>query len=255
MFVTTLFCFVFFSDPWTNIPNPCLNNPSKKIYFPHPSDIKKFIQCDLLSRMYIVQCPTGETYDFTTSSCSNGNSQPPISTTPTPLPTTTQAPNPCTSANIAQGNIYFPFPTDPTKFIQCAPNGLPQLGSCNPGMIWNQQRLACVFNTQPTGSKTTTPKVIIITPPVNPFVKPSTPRVSVSSTTTPSGTTVNICKHKVTNLDELFHPHPDPHKFIQCDLWGEMYVSDCPPNEVWNDFSKTCSSPYMQLTTAAPIFG
>lgn len=205
--------------------------------------------------MYIVQCPTGDIYDYTTSSCSSTNSSTTQSTTPT-VPTSTQAPNPCTNANIASGNIYFPYLPDPNKFIQCGPNGLAQMASCNPGMIWNQLIKACVFNTQTTAAaqQTTSQQPIILTPPPTPFFNVN-PGMGGSTTPAASGTTVNPCKHKVSNLTELFHSHPNPNKYIQCDLWGNMYVSDCPPNEVWNDISKTCSSPYMQMSTATPIFG
>lgn len=43
------------TDAFKNVPNPCTNNPSNQVYFPHPMDNSKFIQCDRYGRMYIIQ--------------------------------------------------------------------------------------------------------------------------------------------------------------------------------------------------------
>ena len=50
------------SDAFKNVPNPCTDNPSQKVYFPHPTDSAKFIQCDRYGRMYIIQCPQSLLY-------------------------------------------------------------------------------------------------------------------------------------------------------------------------------------------------
>ncbi|XP_033745460.1 uncharacterized protein LOC117330973 [Pecten maximus] len=55
-------------NTFQNVPNPCTSN-SNRVYFPHPLDNTKFLQCDRFGRMYIVQCPAGELYNQATTSC------------------------------------------------------------------------------------------------------------------------------------------------------------------------------------------
>ncbi|XP_033745461.1 uncharacterized protein LOC117330975 [Pecten maximus] len=55
-------------NTFQNVPNPCTSN-SNRVYFPHPGDNTKFLQCDRFGRMYIVQCPAGELYNQATTSC------------------------------------------------------------------------------------------------------------------------------------------------------------------------------------------
>ena len=158
--VRVVFIYLIFSDTWSNIPNPCQNNPQKAIYLPHPTDGTKFIQCDLFGRMYIIQCPKGKSYDKSTASCTKRNVQ--IIVTPKPMlvVTTTLKPqvnrlNPCSNANIAQGLIYFAYPMDNTKFIECDLLGKAMVLQCNAGLVWNQQRLSCVYDIVPGGVQTT----------------------------------------------------------------------------------------------------
>ena len=238
---------VCFSDTWSNIPNPCQNNPKKAIYLPHPTDGTKFIQCDLFGRMYIIQCPTGESYDRTTASCTRGTVVPtviqPAVTTPTT--TTTQQSivnplNPCSNANVAMGLIYFAYPNDNTKFIECDLLGKAMVLQCQAGLVWNQQRLSCVYDIVPGGVQTTLPPVTTGT---------------ATGTNTGTVNPATLCKVNANSLDELFHPHPDPHKFYQCDLWGDVFVNNCPTNLTWNDVAKTCSSAYLQIGPNGNVIG
>lgn len=242
---------LFLSDTWSNVPNPCINNPQKKIYHPHPADPIKFIQCDLLGRMYIIQCPKGDIYNVQTGSCTAGKVTtnvpnptvtPPattttmkattVTTTTTRATTTTTAmQNPCSNINLAKGLIYFPHPQDHTKFIQCDLLGTQLIVQCKPGLVWSQGRLACVYAIYPGSFKTTTKTPVT-----------TTHTVRVTTTAIPR----NPCKPNAMTTDQLFYPHPDPHKFYQCDLWGDAFENTCPPNLIWNDFSKTCSSSYLQ---------
>ncbi|VDI12363.1 uncharacterized protein LOC143074406 [Mytilus galloprovincialis] len=226
-------------DTWSNIPNPCLSNPNNTIYFPHPGDIRKFIQCDMLGRMYIIQCPSGEKYDFKASCKAENGARPPIVTrmqaintdaithTTPPTNINTRIQNPCTNANMAKGLMYFPHPEDPHKFIQCEQSGNALVDSCNGSLVWNQQRLACVYNIQPgVGQSTTTTPFTI-------------------GTTSSNSLQTNPCHLNAVTADQLFHPHPNPHKFYQCDVWGDVYESDCPTGLIWNDAVKTCSAPFV----------
>ena len=102
-------------DAFKNVPNPCTNNPDNKVYFPHPTDMTKFIQCDRYGRMYIIQCPDNLEYSKTTSTCRQvavATQAPAVVTVPAGV--VTQAPvvvvdpnNPCTAAELSAGNIYF----------------------------------------------------------------------------------------------------------------------------------------------------
>lgn len=240
---------LFLSDTWSNVPNPCINNPQKKIYHPHPADPIKFIQCDLLGRMYIIQCPKGDIYNVQTGSCTAGKvttnvpnptvtpqatttTMKATTTTTTRATTTTTAmQNPCSNINLAKGLIYFPHPQDHTKFIQCDLLGTQLIVQCKPGLVWSQGRLACVYAIYPGSFKTTTKTPVT-----------TTHTVRVTTTAIPR----NPCKPNAMTTDQLFYPHPDPHKFYQCDLWGDVFENTCPPNLIWNDFSKTCSSSYLQ---------
>lgn len=67
-----------------------------------------------------------------------------------------------------------------------------------------------------------------------------------------SGVTTNPCKNSVvTTGNTQFHSHPDPAKFIQCDIAGNAYVLACPSGLVWNEFSTTCVSPFTQAVGAS----
>merc|ERR1719334_2108510 len=105
-------------DPFKNVANPCLNNPTKQIYFPHPTDSTKFLQCDSFNRMYIIQCPQGEVYVAASTSCR----APQVATTPAPQVVVTAASGAaslCRSSSQAAGQIYFAIPNDPTHYLEC----------------------------------------------------------------------------------------------------------------------------------------
>lgn len=48
--------------------NPCTTGKSQ-VFYPHPNDNTKFIQCNALGEMYIIQCPAGKLYNSATVSC------------------------------------------------------------------------------------------------------------------------------------------------------------------------------------------
>ena len=59
----------FISDNFNNVANPCKSNPTNRVYYPHPRDATKFLQCDLFGRMFVIQCPVTEIYNQATTTC------------------------------------------------------------------------------------------------------------------------------------------------------------------------------------------
>ncbi|GFR79614.1 collagen alpha-1(XIV) chain [Elysia marginata] len=216
----------FLSDPFKNVPSPCVNNPSQKVYFPHPTDNTKFLQCDIYGRMYVIQCPQGEVYENTLTACRPGTSAP-RATNPPAVVATTKPPtgltfNPCTTTALASGQLYFAIVGDNTKFIECDLAGNPTVMNCPSQLLWDQGMQSCIF---PINSNTGG------TPPVNP------------TTSLPSGL-ANPCTAIALQNGVLFHPVPnDNTKFIQCDLWGQAFLMDCPSGFVWNATYKVCVNP------------
>lgn len=57
------------SDSYQNVVNPCRSNANNRVYYPHPRDQTKFLQCDVFGRMFVIQCPAGEIYNQATTTC------------------------------------------------------------------------------------------------------------------------------------------------------------------------------------------
>ena len=56
-------------DTWSHVPNPCKTNTLNQLYYPHPHDTAKFIQCTADGEMYIIQCPEGKEYNPSVTQC------------------------------------------------------------------------------------------------------------------------------------------------------------------------------------------
>ncbi|XP_069142451.1 uncharacterized protein [Argopecten irradians] len=235
-------------DAFQNVPNPCKSNPDQSIYFPHPTDNTKFIQCDLFGRMFIVQCPAGETYVSTSTSCidlSKPLTAAPATSAPVVVnPAVTSAPatvgsNPCTQENIQAGNIYFSVANDITKFIECDMLGHPTILDCPDGLVWQESRLSCVFQigtVLPANGNTGAGSA-------------GSGNTGTGSGSTDGGNTMkNPCTVESLSAGQLFFSYaPDSSKFLQCDLWGDVYVNTCPTGLKWNDSAKTCASGFINL--------
>lgn len=214
-------------NPFVNIPNPCRNNPNNKVYFPHPTDNTMFLQCDIYNRMYIIKCPNGEVYDVSLTAC-----RPPSAPATAAPPVVTAAPitvaprpavgnNPCTAAAVTRGQLYFALANDRTKFIECDLLGNPATLSCPSNLVWDQAILSCVYPINAAGSQ------------------PG----AVNPTSTLPTTLQNPCTAQAINSGRFFFPHPDPTKFIQCDMWGNSFEVSCPNSLIWNAYLETCYQP------------
>ncbi|XP_052057750.1 uncharacterized protein LOC127698375 [Mytilus californianus] len=201
-------------DSYQNVADPCRRNTNNRVYYPHPRDQTKFLQCDVFGRMFVVQCPAGEIYNQATTTC--------IKPQTTTLQTTnTGMQNPCTAANINNGKIYFSVATDSHQFIECDLNGNANVLTCPSQLLWDENRLSCVYQFQ-SG-------VLVTTPNPNGGL----------------GGVANPCRGSSTSRQ--FFSHPDATKFIQCDIAGNAFVLTCPSGLVWNQFSTTCVSPFTMV--------
>ncbi|XP_046338529.2 uncharacterized protein LOC124119903 [Haliotis rufescens] len=123
-------------DTWNHVTNPCRTGVVST--HPHPSDLTKFIRCDVTGKMYITQCPSNETYNENTESCGHealggGNSS--------RLPSNVQ--DVCTAANLARGQFYFPYQSDQSKYVQCDVWGRAWVKPCPDGLTWNDHHSTC----------------------------------------------------------------------------------------------------------------
>jgi len=195
--------------------NPCQSSQGK-VYYAIPGDNTKFVQCDVLGRAYVVQCPAGLVYNLATTSCQS------------PMPVT-QAPvvvsSPCTAQAVMAGQIYFPVPGDNTKFYECTGVNQVQQLQCPTGLKWDTVRVACVY---PAGSN---PQ---IQPTSQPTVQPFT----------------NPCTGLQLSGNHYYFAHPDPTKFIQCDNTGQAFVNACPSGLVWNQYYEVCASAFAGIQPA-----
>ncbi|XP_021371020.1 uncharacterized protein LOC110461719 [Mizuhopecten yessoensis] len=235
-------------DAFMNVPNPCNSNPDQSIYFPHPTDNTKFIQCDLFGRMFIVQCPAGETYVSASTSCvdlSKPMPAAPSTAAPVVVVTATSGPavvgsNPCTKINIEAGNIYFSVANDITQFIECDLLGHPTILDCPSGLVWQESRLSCVFQigTVLPGSGSTGAG--------NGNTGTGSGSSGTGSGSGSGNTMTNPCTVESLSAGQLFFSYAnDSNKFLQCDLWGDVFVNICPTGLKWNDSAKTCASGFI----------
>ena len=228
-------------EKW-NFPNPCTRENLEKelLRFPHPTDVTKYLLCDLSGKLYIVQCPQFESYyqscqqcvGDSTSSCVGGNKTEVTSTG-----------SPCTLENLQAGHFFFIYASDNTKFIHCDVWGKAWLLNCPLGEVWDQNILTCT--TSGSGGQLGTTNVPIIRPPsstnyggdeVNGFLCcPTCPLFSPP------------CTHEKIAQGRLFHGIAgDRHHYIQCDLTGRMYCPmSCSPEadgtlDYFNYQSQTC---------------
>ncbi|XP_052780516.1 uncharacterized protein LOC128217414 [Mya arenaria] len=209
------------SCQWQVETNPCVNNALQALNFPHPSDASKFLQCGLYERMYVVQCPNGELYDQATSSCITPKA---IVAQPTYI-ASLGIPSPCTAQSLQAGRIFFSVANSNKQFIQCDAAGNARVITCPDQLIWDQNRQSCVYTLQ--GGVANPGYLAAVTGFLN---------------------GANPCTAQAISAQALFFSHPDPTKFIQCDLQGNAFVQRCPSGLVWNQYLETCASQLASIT-------
>ena len=171
----------------------------------HPLDPSKYLKCDLLGRVYIVQCPQNQSFSQACQECFMPNTS---CTTGPKTPLTSTMTNPCTVSNLMAGRFFFPYSQDKAKYIHCDVWGKAWVMNCPLGEVWNQPTLTCEL-------LTTTPT-------------PTRPTVSGSDFTCCPTCPLHTAPCTDANLaaNKFLHPlRGDRHHYIQCDLTGRMY---CP---------------------------
>ena len=185
--------------------NPCTPEAvaNDDLVHPHPTDVTKFIFCDVNGKMYVTQCPKDEVYNASTGSCNQGAVD--VTKAVSLGPDVT---NPCTSANLAAGNLYFPNPTDHTQFIHCDLFGNAWVKKCPPGQSWYQ------------------------------YLKTCSPKPRDGSRHT-AANPVSLCQ----GVGEMYTHPTDSSKFVHCTGKGRGVVQMCPANLIFSLSKRACDWP------------
>ncbi|XP_046559887.1 uncharacterized protein LOC124268910 [Haliotis rubra] len=166
--------------------------------------------------MYVTQCPGKTQYNPDAISCGSEPVQGGVSC---------DVSNRCTQKNIANGKFYFPYPPNPSKYIQCDASGNSWIRDCPADLVWNSALNTCYYR---MGSAQQ--------PAQEPVKEPSGHTTSVPP---PAATTdANPCNSN--NNGQIF-PHTDRTKYITCTNNGVAVVQSCAPPVVYYDTIKTCN--------------
>lgn len=186
-------------EKWNLFPHVCTkeNLENDKMKFEHPFSKLKYLMCDKLGQLYVVHCPQNQSYYQSCEQCVGAGSSCPNNTGQTPL---TGIVNPCSLDNILNGNFFFIYPPDVTKFIHCDVWGKPWIMSCPNDEEWDQNELTCIV---------------------------------------PSAYN-NPCRGRTDDDPLYYPYPCDPHKYIQCDLWHESFLQTCQLNFVFSPLAGNC---------------
>ncbi|KAL5014528.1 hypothetical protein ScPMuIL_008798 [Solemya velum] len=211
---------VFCVDPWRDVQNPCINNPAGEMFFSHP-DPSKFFQCDASGRMYIIQCPAGETFDTHSKFC--------VTATAT-APTTT----PSLAVTTPRPAVTTPRPAVTTTR---SPVTTPRLPVTTPRPAVTTTRSPVTTPRLPV----TTPRLPITTPRPPVTTPRPTTRQPVAATTQPPLVHSNPCLQADYDKGLIYFAHPrDETKFIECDTARLPSTLSCATNLIWNQARLAC---------------
>ncbi|XP_067662240.1 uncharacterized protein [Haliotis asinina] len=122
--------------------------------------------------------------------------------------------NPCKSGDGSNQKKY-PFPGDPSRYIQCLSNGLFQVIYCPPNNLFDPVCETCY------GTKF--------------------PKVDCSGG---GHLGDNPCTAQNLLNNHFYFEFPGDHtKYIQCDIWGHAWVRSCQMSFVWVQAHLTCEEP------------
>ncbi|XP_069121966.1 uncharacterized protein [Argopecten irradians] len=224
------------------ISNPCSVEAilANKFFFTYPSDVTKYIHCDVWGKAWVRPCPAGEEWDQHELTCI--------------VPSNID--NPCRRRSPGDPLLYT-YPCDPTRYIQCDLWGESFTRDCNPTSFYFQQSSqSCVSPSTfvpPTAASgmcdVVTGSSIVTQAPHTPFPTNGVPVVNTPSSSGAYPYCRNCplftppCDANHISHAKLFFPVlGDRHHYIQCDLTGHMYLQSCTNNgqDFFDPITSTC---------------
>ncbi|XP_033732112.1 uncharacterized protein LOC117321712 [Pecten maximus] len=222
------------------IGNPCSVEAilANKFFFTYPSDVTKFIHCDVWGKAWVRPCPTGEEWDQHELTCI--------------VPSNIA--NPC-HLRAPDGPLLYTYPCDPTKYIQCDLWHESFTRQCNPPNFYFQQSSQSCVNPNSfvpntpapgtcNGNSVTNPSGIVTAPPTIGLPVVNTPSINGAypfCSQCPLFTTPCDADH-ISHAKLFFPVLGDRHHYIQCDLTGHMYLQSCTNNglDFFDPITNTC---------------
>ncbi|XP_064616192.1 uncharacterized protein LOC135480311 [Liolophura sinensis] len=125
-------------------------------------------------------------------------------------------PNPCTRENLLNGQMKFPHPDHPDRFLMCDFVGKVYIVLCPNDHVYNNVTEMCEIGPGTPGS-------------LNFTRVPLDPNLA------------NPCTVEAILAGQMvFADVSDKTKFITCDVWGDAWISDCPDGLIWGPKDMQC---------------
>jgi hypothetical protein len=198
---------------------------SGKLFFPYPTDVHKYIHCDVWGKPWERQCPSGMEWDQMPLTCIRTSH------------------NPCRHHQPNQPYFY-PHKCDPHMYIHCDTNHQSFDQSCQLDYVFYATSQVCV----PPGSYPGTSNLVnTCNGNATPIPPPTASPGSHVTTSDPLGTHAFSNQYysapcTKANIDAgllYFRYKFNNHNYIQCDLWGRQYLRDCFP-DYYDPYTYTC---------------
>ncbi|WAR24951.1 hypothetical protein MAR_010655 [Mya arenaria] len=137
-------------------------------------------------------------------------------------------PSPCTAQSLQAGRIFFSVANSNKQFIQCDAAGNARVITCPDQLIWDQNRQSCVYTLQ--GGVANPGYLAAVTVKLKKIIRLCQFVLKNENDCEFAGflNGANPCTAQAISAQALFFSHPDPTKFIQCDLQGNAFVQRCP---------------------------
>ncbi|CAC5362153.1 Collagen alpha-1(XII) chain [Mytilus coruscus] len=217
--------------PLTGLVNPCsLENILKgNFFFKYPTDVTKFIHCDVWGKAWIMSCPRDEEWDQHELTCI--------------VPSSYE--NPCRNYKVGDP-LFYPYPCDSHKYIQCDLWHQSFLMTCQLNFVFSPVVRNCV----PRNSYTPpTHDPLMVCPDIHAHPTTQQPIAIIPGNGGATGSTYityTFCGHCQAMVapctsdhliagEFLFPVTGNRHQYIQCDLSGHQYLKECPNNSYYFD--------------------
>ncbi|CAG2236748.1 unnamed protein product [Mytilus edulis] len=224
--------------PLTGLVNPCSleNILNDHFFFTYPTNVTKFIHCDVWGKAWIMSCPQDEEWDQDELTC---------------VTCGFQSKNPCRTYKVGDP-LFYPYDCDSHKYIQCDLWHQSFLMTCQLNFVFSPIVRKCV----PRNSYTPpTHDPMMVCPDIHAHPTTQKPIAIIPGNGGATGTTYTTytfcahCQAMVTPCTSnhliagefLFPVTDNRHQYIQCDLTGYQYLKSCPANSYYFDgATNTC---------------